>query len=119
MVVGKGVSKVVVSAIGVGAEFGVSSVADSLTGAAEVAATGSSCGFGSASSRGLSGSTTVSTVCRPVASLSASFSWSWQAISTCRTPLEFAPLLLNVGPPGLDNRPPDPRGPRRYSRCSI
>ena len=60
MVVGKGVSGAVASGAGMGAEFGVSSVAGSLMGGAEVAATGSSCGFGSASSRGLLGSTTVS-----------------------------------------------------------
>ena len=60
MVVGEGVSGAVVSGIGMGALSGVSSAADLLTGGAEVAATGSSCGFGSASSRGLLGSTTVS-----------------------------------------------------------
>ena len=50
MVVGKGVSGAVASGAGMGAEFGVSSVAGSLMGGAEVAATGSSCGFGFASS---------------------------------------------------------------------
>ena len=66
---------------GMGAGSGVSSIVDSLTGGVEVAATGSSCGFGSASSRGLSASSTVSTDCRTVASLSASFSRILRAIS--------------------------------------
>ena len=61
---------------GMGAGSGVSSVANSRMGGIEVAATCSSCGFGSASSGGLSGSSTISTDCRQVASLPASFSWS-------------------------------------------
>ena len=60
LVVGKGVSGSVASSTGMGTESGVSSVAGSLTGGVEVDVTGSSCGFGSASSRGLSGSSTVS-----------------------------------------------------------
>ena len=50
MVVGKGVSGSVASSTGMGTESGVSSVAGSLTGGVEVDVTGSSCGFGSASS---------------------------------------------------------------------
>ena len=60
MVVGNGVSGSVASGTGMGAGYGISSVVGSLMGGVEVAATGSSCGFGSASSRGLLGSTTVS-----------------------------------------------------------
>ena len=75
-VVGKGVSGAGASGTKMGAESGVSIVADSLTGGAEVAATGSSCGFSATSYRGLSDSSIVSTDCRPVASVSASFSWS-------------------------------------------
>ena len=48
MVVGKGVSGSVASGTWMGAGYGISSVVGSLTGAAE--ATGSSCGFGPASS---------------------------------------------------------------------
>ena len=81
MVVGKGVSVAEVSGTRVGAESVVSSVAGSLMGGVKVAATVSSCGFSSPSSRGLSGSTTVSTVCRLIASLSSSYSWSWREIS--------------------------------------
>ena len=81
MVIGKGVARAGASGTGMGAGSGVSSAVDSLTGGAEVVATGSSCGFGSASSRGLSGSSTVLTVCHPVGSLSTSFSWSRRAIS--------------------------------------
>ena len=60
MVVGKGVSGSVASGTWMGAGYGISSVVGSLTGGAEVATTVSSCSFGSASSRGLSGSSTVS-----------------------------------------------------------
>ena len=49
-VVGKGVSGSVASGTGMGMESGVSPVVGSLMGGVEVAATGSSCGFGSASS---------------------------------------------------------------------
>ena len=49
-VVGKGVAASVVLGMGMGPESGVSSVVGSLTGGVEVAATGSSCVFGPASS---------------------------------------------------------------------
>ena len=67
-----------------GLESGASFIVGSLTGAAE--ATGSSCGVGPASSGELSGSSTVSIVFCPVASLSASFVWSWWPISNLAKP---------------------------------
>ena len=76
VVVGKGVVEGVASGTGMGAESSVSSVADLLMSGAEVVAIGACCGLGSTSSRGLSSSSTVSIDCYPVASLSASFSWS-------------------------------------------
>ena len=48
--VGKGVPESVALGMGMGPESGASSVVDLLTGGVEVAATGSSCGFGPASS---------------------------------------------------------------------
>ena len=80
-VMGKGVAASVALGMGMDPESGASVNVGALTGGAEVAATGSSCGVGPASFGGLSGSSTVSIVCCPVASLSASFAWSWWVIS--------------------------------------
>ena len=66
-----GVAASMASGMGMDPESGASVSVGSLTGGAEVASTGDSCGVEPASSRGLSGSSTVSIVCCPVASLSA------------------------------------------------
>ena len=69
---GGGVAASVALVMGLGAESMAPVSVGSLTGGAKVTATGSLCGVGSVSSQGLSGSSTVSIVCCPVASLSAS-----------------------------------------------
>ena len=73
-VVGKGVAVSVASVMGMDPESEASVGVGLLTGGA--AATGSPCGVGPAPSGELSGSSTVSIVCCPVASLSASFAWN-------------------------------------------
>ena len=85
-VVGKGVAASVVSGTGMDTESGASVSVGSLTGGAEVAVIGSSCGVGPASSRGLTESSTFSIVCCSVASLPASFSRSGWEISNLSAP---------------------------------
>ena len=72
-VLGKGAAGGVSSGTGMGAGSGVPSVAGSPMGGPEVAAICSPSGLGLAPSRELSGSSIVSTDCRLIACLSASF----------------------------------------------
>ena len=87
MFVSGGVIASVTLVTGLGAESMATINVGSLTGGAEVMATGSSCGVRPTSSGELSGSSTVSIVCRPVASLSASVAWSWWPSSNLAAPL--------------------------------
>ena len=76
VVVGEEAVGGVASCTGMGVGSDVPSVVGSPLGGVGFVTINSSCGFDTASSRGLSGSSTVSTICRLVAFLFASFYWS-------------------------------------------